>query len=728
MAIQGRRNFPGGTMKVLFLSLATLLYLTCSAQAETRALLIGVSDYDNSIGLADLKGPANDVALLKRVLGNRGVSDITVLADIGDGATSPTRANILAAFADLAATSKPGYFVYIHLSGHGTRQADQNGDETDGLDEVFLPSDTARAEPGAGVIPNAIVDDEIGRAVDAIRATGADVWLVMDSCHSGSGLRAASPGTAPRFVDPAVLGVQVTISDQAEPKVIGNQGAELPGGFLAFYAARSTEVAREVNFAEATGGNEWYGLFTSKLAARLDGNPGISFRQLFQAVLSDMADGSVPGVARLQTPLWEGTLIDAVVFGGSETIGLRRFGVMGDEILAGLVHGMGEGTLVGLVADAADGPEALIGYAQLEDVEATRAFLRAVDAGCVPSLASPCAATGPVPPDARFAQVVARPVDLVVRIAQPRDLVTGQTLADTDQIVTALTTAIAGANNSDTVRLELSETDYDVETIWDGAALWFGRVAVEGRTPVGLSWASGAPDLPGLLTRIAKAEILARMLGSVSGTGSILNASPVDVSANIRAVDVADLVPVGADVSPARECRRAQANAHAAAPLSGNDEIKQCDQIAFRAQGTVAGEFDVNRIHIDARYCVHADYSRIVDARAANRLGQDMTMCSDCPDGYAAGDERLFVIITESRANAEALNLEGLIENCDSDSGATRGAAISQASDFLTAIAQRPDTRGAFGGYDIANIWVEHFSWKVLPRAEAFARAGRPTD
>lgn len=197
---------------------------------------------------------------------------------------------------------------------------DQDGDETDGLDEVFLPTDTARAAPGAGVIPNAIVDDEIGRAMDAIRATGADVWLVMDSCHSGSGMRTASPGTASRFVDPAVLGVEVTVSGQAEPQAVGDQGADLPGGFLAFYAARSTEVAREVDFAEATGGGEWYGLFTAKLAARLDDSPGISFRLLFQAVLSDMADGSVPAVARLQTPLWEGTLIDAVVFGG----GLKR--------------------------------------------------------------------------------------------------------------------------------------------------------------------------------------------------------------------------------------------------------------------------------------------------------------------------------------------------------------------------------------------------------------------
>ncbi len=712
-------------MKIIVAMIATILAFTLPAQAETRALLVGVSAYDESIGLANLRGPENDVALLSQVLKNRGVQDITTLTNGETGDAIPTRAAILAAFADLAATAQNGDFVYIHLSGHGTRQADQNGDESDGLDEVFLPTDTARAEPGAGVIPNAIVDDEIGRAVDAIRASGADVWLVMDSCHSGSGLRAGSIGTASRFVDPAQLGVDVRASEQAEAQISVDQTGDQPGGFLAFYSARSTEVAREINFAQSTGGDEWYGLFTAKLATRLQGSEGISFRQLFQAVLSDMNDDSVPGAARLQTPLWEGTLIDAAVFGGAETIGLRRFGVNADEILAGLVHGMGEGTLVGLVADAADDADAVIGYAQLEDVSATRAFLRPVAATCVPTLATPCAAEGRIPQDARFAQLIARPVDQTVRIALPRDVASGAPLPADDPTVTALQSALAAVNRSDTVQLELSDADFDVETIWDGTTLWFGRAALEGRTPIGLSATPQPVALEGALTRIAKAETLARLLAAVTGTGSLLNESPVDLTANLRAVSTDDLAAPDEGVSPARECRRAQGGASAPVALSGNDEIKQCDQISLTAQGAVASEFDVNRIHIDAQYCVHADYVRIVDARQANRLGADMTMCSDCPSGYSAGDERLFVIITEAQENAEALNLQGLIENCGTGTGNTRSFAATQANNFLSRLAKRPDTRGSFGGYGITNIWVERFNWRVLPKPAAFARAGR---
>ena len=46
----------------------------------------------------------------------------------------------------MAARATAGDPVYIHLSGHGTRQGDPEGDETDGLDEVFLPADTGRRQ------------------------------------------------------------------------------------------------------------------------------------------------------------------------------------------------------------------------------------------------------------------------------------------------------------------------------------------------------------------------------------------------------------------------------------------------------------------------------------------------------------------------------------------------------------------------------------------------------
>lgn len=713
-------------MTRLFAALMAFILFTEAGTAETRALLIGVSDYDDTAGIADLRGPANDVRLLQDVLRGRGVSDITVLADGVGGSAVPTRAAILSEFAELTARSASGDFVYIHFSGHGTRQADLNGDETDGLDEVFLPADITRAKAGASTIPNALVDDDIGLAVTQLRAKGVDVWLVLDACHSGSGVRAAAPGTAVRFVDPGALGVSLPQNRVPEETIVEVQSTETGGSFVAFYSARSSELAREVNLAREGEPDAWYGLFTAKLASRLQSAGAISFRQLFQAVLSDMNSDSVPGAARLQTPSWEGALIDATLFGGADTAGLRRFAVTDDALAAGLVHGMPDGTLVGLVADATDAPDAVIGYAQTEDVSATQSYLRPVAADCVPLGTRPCPSAGDLPATARFAQVIALPLDLTLTLSVPRDL-TGAALPMDHPAQIALSGAVEAVNARGGQTIKLSDRDFAVDVAWDGDALWFGPRAVIGRSPVGLAWQAGEADLDRLLTRIAHAEHMARMLGAVTRNGASLSPNPVNVSVKHTSVDVNDLAPLNREMSIRRECGGAHAalDDSDAVPLTASADLKQCDRLGFSVQGKGAGARDVNRVYIDSQYCVQTAYERIDDAAAARPLGPDMFLCSDCPSGYSAGEERLFVITTEAVSNAEALNLQGLIENCG-PAGGTRGTTASnQALDFLEQLAQRPGTRGAIGGFGLADIWVEAFNWRVLPRREAYIRAGR---
>ena len=712
----------------LIMAILALTSLPLVAHAETRALLIGVSDYDESIGLRDLKGPANDVRLLEATLRGRGVRQINILADGIQGSPRPTRAAILSAFDDLAAQARDGDFVFIHLSGHGTRQHDRNGDEADGLDEVFLPVDTARAEPGAGQIPNAITDDEIGAAMAAIRAKGADVWLVLDSCHAGSGTRGTEHHTATRFVAPAILGVRAEPVYLAEDILVEQTAETLPGGFLAFYSAQSTELAREVNFARDSGGDEWYGLFTAKLATRLQTSDGLSFRQLFQAVLSDLNDTSLPGVARLQTPLWEGDLIDAALFGGQDTAGLRRFAIENGVLSAGAVHGITKGTLLGLVADTADAPDAVIGYAQVGNVIATAAKLRAVTADCTPSAGAPCPSAGRLPGAARFAQVIALPSDKVIRFARPRDFQTGVPVATSDPMVRALYDAIAAAQDHGGPAVAISDTEFDIDVVLAGDALWFGPQNAQ--QPTGPSWRTeSGPPLIALLTRIAKAETLARVLDNANDSGSRLNPSPIRVDTAHFTAPIGSLAALGANIPPRSECKTAHKGLSDAAkrPLPDSARLKQCDTVDFTVQADVTGAHDVNRIHIDAQYCVYAAHERIEGIANARPLGPGMVMCSDCPKGFLAGAERLYVLVTKSLANAEPLNLEGLIETCDPVSP-TRGPAANEAQSFFEALAKRPGTRGAFGRYNIDDIWVDTWRWRVLPRRDAFLAAGRPPE
>ncbi|MEO1398694.1 MAG: hypothetical protein AAFU56_07505, partial [Pseudomonadota bacterium] len=155
---------------------------------------------------------------------------------------------------------------------------------------------------------------------------------------------------ASRFVDPVVLGASAKPAaiSPAGPRWFENDKSDdaLAGGLVAFYAAQAHEVAREVNFAAgqvqaqrrkriSDKENGWYGLFTSKIANRLRSSPGITYQQLFQAVLADMNDTSVPGGARLQTPAREGTLFDATVLGGKKSVGVRQYPVSFDELNAG---------------------------------------------------------------------------------------------------------------------------------------------------------------------------------------------------------------------------------------------------------------------------------------------------------------------------------------------------------------------------------------------------------
>lgn len=708
------------------------MVLPDALRAKSYALLVGVSDYEEGSGASDLRGPANDVQLLSDVLKERSDFDITVLADGIDGAERPTRAAILSSLDALVSAVESGDFVYLHFSGHGTQQADQNGDETDGVDEVFLPADTARAEPGSGVIPNAIVDEELGARVADMRAKGADVWFVLDACYSGSGLRSGSPRVASRFVDPAALGISVTPMAQpattAALEAVG--GDDLPGGYLAFYSAQSSEVAREIQVDEADA-DSWYGLFTSRLAARLQSEAAISYRQLFQAVLADLNDENVPGDARLQTPLWEGSLIDAPVFGGGDVVGVRQFAVDGNRIKAGKLQGLDDNTLVALVSDAAAGADDILGLAQVEGADATSGKLAPVDENCTASVGAPCARLGQLPADARFARVVAKPLDQVLRIAPPFDMSTGAALAEDDPLFLALSDAVAVSNAEHGTNIELDPGGLVLAGA-DAGGLWFGHKISIGSTPTGLRWHPDDGPLSPLLLRIAKAEELAAMLANVAGTPSLLFPSPVEISVELR---LADPAQIGAEVPSdiIDECILATRSVDLANELPSGVALKQCDYLAFGAKGVVQGPArDVNRIHIDSQFCATAEYRRVEGVSLPAIAGDPFSICSDCPgpDGvtFSAGAERMFFVVTEAEANSEALNLTGLVDTCGPAASNTRSAASPRVEGFLAGLSQQTATRSRMGAVGVSKIWVEEFNWQVLPRREARARSGLATN
>ena len=176
---------------------------------------MAVTAYPNLGPKASLVGPNHDAALVRDYLiSNAPVkfdgSHVTLLADGLDGAkSSPTHENILAALKQVADNAVRDDFVYLHFSGHGAQQpAIDPKTETDGLDEIFLPADTSKWADQSKGVPNALMDDEIGSALDAIRDKGAFVWIIFDACHSGDATRDIVPaGEFDRKLDFDELGI-----------------------------------------------------------------------------------------------------------------------------------------------------------------------------------------------------------------------------------------------------------------------------------------------------------------------------------------------------------------------------------------------------------------------------------------------------------------------------------------------------------------------------------------
>ncbi|WP_319824623.1 caspase family protein [Thalassovita sp.] len=363
-------------------ALAGMLALTALPgwARENHALLIGASTYPALDERFWLRGPANDISLVATYLQSNpavpfAADKITVLADGIEGSPAPTLQAIRDGFAHLAQTVQPGDFVYLHFSGHGSQApALDPSTETDGLDELFLPVDIGPWQDSVGTVQNALVDDEIGQMIDAIRARGADVWVVFDSCHSGTATRAApsmEDELRERKLAPSALGIPADRMTAAEttralpdphaapPAAVESAADDKPGKLVAFFAAQTNETTPEKNMPKGDPNRRLQGVFTYTLFQTLAERPGITYRQLAQEVLRKY---SVLNLAR-STPLFEGDL-DTPVFGTGTAGRILQWPATakGDALSlpAGRLHGLAEGESLILLASPADPDDAAL--------------------------------------------------------------------------------------------------------------------------------------------------------------------------------------------------------------------------------------------------------------------------------------------------------------------------------------------------------------------------------
>lgn len=311
------------------------------AQAELRAVLVGVSDYLTLD--ADLKGPANDVRLMAEVLTARGIpaQEITVLTSdptdfpAGVITAAPRKTEILTALASMANRAKPGDTVVFYFSGHGAQAPDSSGDEGGGYDEIFLPADAAGWKGETGSVENALTDDELQAWAQPLLSRGVKLVGLIDACHSDTGFRSLpnSAGVA-RGLSPADLDIPDTAALASTSST-----PPLSGDFVFLYSSQSDQRS----FEYPVGSSDlWQGAFTRQLAEVLRSSPEAPWSQVLTATAATMQQGTTA-----QMPDGEGPMLSQNLFG---TPAPHRFLVQESTLKAGLLQGLNSGDELSLYA------------------------------------------------------------------------------------------------------------------------------------------------------------------------------------------------------------------------------------------------------------------------------------------------------------------------------------------------------------------------------------------
>ena len=168
---------------VLCLFLSPLL-----AKAQTkRALVIGLGNQKDS-SWHKINGD-KDVEYVLDMLNTANYGQILTIVN-----ESATKSGILTAFKTLELSCKKDDIIYIHYSGHGQQSRDINNDESDSLDECWIPYDAYRKASEQYNGESHLVDAEVYMLLSNISnkiGAGGKMLVVIDACHSGDSTRGA---------------------------------------------------------------------------------------------------------------------------------------------------------------------------------------------------------------------------------------------------------------------------------------------------------------------------------------------------------------------------------------------------------------------------------------------------------------------------------------------------------------------------------------------------------
>ena len=225
----------------LIIYLFLLLSLSVTSQTK-RALVVGLGQQQDK-AWNKINGD-KDVPIVQGMLKSAGFKSVTTLVN-----QQATKAGIIGAFKRMAASCKQGDVVYIHYSGHGQQMTDVHNDETDGLDECWIPYDAYRKACKTYHGEKHLTDDELNVYLNAIRdkiGAKGKLLVVIDACHSGDGTRGDEDEVVRGVVEVFEAVKSLIIGDNDKEKVINQKAKPLAERWITLSACKSDQVNIEM--------------------------------------------------------------------------------------------------------------------------------------------------------------------------------------------------------------------------------------------------------------------------------------------------------------------------------------------------------------------------------------------------------------------------------------------------------------------------------------------------
>lgn len=320
-----------------------------AAPAPTKhALIVAVGDYPEDSGWSPISS-ANDVPLIKAALLHQGFAEANIRVVLDAAAT---KAGIVAALRALATRVRPADVVVFHYSGHGQQVADDNGDETDGLDEALVPIDApARFVAGRYEGQRHLRDDELGTLLGAVRqqlGPQGELLAVLDACHSGTGTRGLgrARGTGAALVPPGFRAPTAAAGGLRGTFGAGEgTGAGTMAPLVCYFGASPSQLNFETTDPHGNGVGSLSLAFSNALTSA---TTAPTYETLFDRIKAEMA-ASAP----TQTPQVEGRTSGQVFRGRTVAVPAhyKPTAWLGERTLVidgGALQGLHAGTQVAL--------------------------------------------------------------------------------------------------------------------------------------------------------------------------------------------------------------------------------------------------------------------------------------------------------------------------------------------------------------------------------------------